>query len=135
MVLGQAVGVVDGLLVAGVGIVVQPQVVEGLVELVAGAIRRALESQVLQEVRDAHQLRGLISRAGADKNTDPGGVGGGVANGQEGQAIGERVLLDRHERMLGVGHSALGKRQRLEGVRHLFQGVMVRNSAWWHLDA
>ena len=60
-------GVVDGVLAVGSRVEDAADAIDGLGDLLRRrALRRALEAQVLDEVRDAGLALGLVARAGAD---------------------------------------------------------------------
>ena len=54
-----------------------------------GALRRALEHHVLEEVRDAHVALVLAAGACADEDVDADGLGGGDGGGDDAHAVGQ----------------------------------------------
>ena len=60
-------GVKNGVFLAGEGVVVGADAVEVAVDVEVGAVRRALEDHVFEEVRHAGHLGRLVAGAGADE--------------------------------------------------------------------
>ena len=55
---------------------------------------KGTEDLSAEEVGDAHHLAGLVAGAGADEEAGRRGVGVGIDLGDDGQAVGERVLAE-----------------------------------------
>ena len=94
-------GVEGGEFGGGVGIGASAEFVELAVDVVAGAAVGTFEHHVFEEVGDAHDGGCFVTGAGADEEADGGGVGLWVGLGDDGEAVGERALLE------GDGHSDL----------------------------
>ena len=95
-VLRQDGGVKDGVLLAGEGVVVGADAVEIAVDVQGRAPRRPLEDHVLQEVRDAGDLRRLVARPGADEEAQRDGARRRAGLADDLQAVGEHVADERH---------------------------------------
>ena len=85
----------DGRLARRRGVQLAAELVEDLGDLLRRVARRALEQQVLDEVRDAGARVGLVARAGADPEAERDRAHAGNALGDDALArreLGELVL-------------------------------------------
>ena len=122
-VLGQAAHVVRGVVLVGVGVDVGAEPLGIEVDLLAGALVRALERHVLDEVADAVEAPALVAAAGADEHADVDAPQVRQADGDDANAVAER----RHGR---VGVAQVGAHGVDPGVEvgrreQLDQGVDV----------
>ena len=108
---GRQPRVVRGVLAVGEGVHLAAHRVDRLGDLAGRAGGRALEQQVLEEVRRARQLGGLVAPADTDPDAERHRPGLGHALGDDAHAVGQACLSDlfgrcggRHER---VGSAAL----------------------------
>ncbi len=85
---------VDGALLAGEGVVLGAQLVEGAVDVLGAVALVALEHHVLEEVRHARHLGRLVARARMDEVAHAGGGGVGVVLAYHPQAVGQRGLVE-----------------------------------------
>src|ERR687892_383968 len=92
--MGGQPGVVSGVLAAGEGVHLAPHRVDGLGDLAGRARRRPLEQQVLEEVRRARQLVGLVTPADTDPDPERHRAGLGHALGDHPDAVGKPGLAD-----------------------------------------
>src|SRR5690606_27605394 len=86
--------VVHRALLAGVGVVVGAQLVEDAVDVVGAVALVALEAHVLQEVRHARHVGGLVARAGAHHVAHRGGHGARVVLADDGEAVGQHGVVE-----------------------------------------
>ena len=93
----------DGRLARRRGVQLTAELVEDLRDLLRRVARRALEEEVLDEVRDAGARVRLVARAGADPEAERDRAHAGDALGDDalaGRKLGELVL--RHRRIVGA---------------------------------
>ena len=100
----------DGRLARGRGVQLAAELVEDLGDLLRRVARRALEEQVLDEVRDARARVGLVARARADPEPERDRAHARDALGDDalaGRELGELVL--RHAARIVGGRAERGQ--------------------------
>ena len=96
-VVGEEMRIIGGLLDAGRGVEVAAGRLDLLGERAGRAAARALEGHMLEQVRQALLVGGLVARAGSDPYAERGGFQMRHAVGDDAQPGGQGGDLDAHE--------------------------------------